>query len=175
MSISRRSFLRTAGLGAGAAAFLSGLSRLGVNAANAAACAPVAANYKALVCVFLYGGNDGNNMIVPNGAGKFAFTNYSQPRNATTCDFYLEQPGGDPARAGLPITPLNTPSRPYLLHPKMTKMRDRFVAKDLAVLFNTGTLVEPTHKAVEGALHNAANLPAARPQDLSAQDQQQRV
>src|ERR1700691_6688656 len=67
----RRSFLRHAGALAGTAA----LGQLGVFAARAAA----ANDYKALVCIFLYGGNDTNNVIVPIDAAGYA--NYAQTRS----------------------------------------------------------------------------------------------
>ena len=60
----RRNFLRHAGALAGTAA----LGQLGVFAARAAA----ANDYKALVCIFLYGGNDTNNMIVPLDTAGYA-------------------------------------------------------------------------------------------------------
>ena len=53
----RRHFLKHAGaIGAGTA-----LAQLGMLAARA----QTTSDYKALVCVFLYGGNDGNNSVVP--------------------------------------------------------------------------------------------------------------
>ena len=67
----RRSFLRHAGALAGTAA----LGQLGVFAARAAS----ANDYKALVCIFLYGGNDTNNMIVPLDTAGYA--NYAQTRS----------------------------------------------------------------------------------------------
>ena len=67
----RRSFLRHAGALAGSTA----LGQLGVFAARAAS----ANDYKALVCIFLYGGNDTNNMIVPLDTAGYA--NYAQTRS----------------------------------------------------------------------------------------------
>jgi uncharacterized protein (DUF1501 family) len=67
----RRSFLVHAGALAGSAA----LGQLGVIAARAAA----PGDYKALVCIFLYGGNDSNNMIVPIDSAGYA--NYAKLRS----------------------------------------------------------------------------------------------
>jgi uncharacterized protein (DUF1501 family) len=67
----RRRFLQHAGALAGSAA----LSQLGVLAARAAP----ANDYKALVCIFLYGGNDANNMIVPIDSAGYA--SYAQTRS----------------------------------------------------------------------------------------------
>src|SRR5271170_7514398 len=66
----RRSFLQHAGALAGTAA----LGQLGSFAVRAA----TASDYKALVCIFLYGGNDSNNMIVPLDSAGYA--SYSQAR-----------------------------------------------------------------------------------------------
>ena len=74
----RRTFLAHAGALAGSAA----LGQLGFLAANAAP----ANDYKALVCVFLHGGNDANNMIVPLDTDGYA--NYATIRS------YLALPQG---------------------------------------------------------------------------------
>ena len=66
----RRNFLMHAGALAGTAA----LGQMGVFAARAAA----ATDYKALVCLFLYGGNDSNNMVIPVDAAGYA--NYAKIR-----------------------------------------------------------------------------------------------
>src|SRR5207248_5387347 len=67
----RRTFLQHAGALAGTDA----LGQLGAFAAHAAA----SNDYKALVCIFLYGGNDSNNMIVPLDSAGYA--NYAQTRS----------------------------------------------------------------------------------------------
>src|SRR5271163_735147 len=61
MSINRRSLIRYASLAAGG--HLAGLRPFG--ALNAFAQAAPSQNYKALVCIFLFGGNDANNTLVP--------------------------------------------------------------------------------------------------------------
>src|SRR5262249_46451103 len=64
MKQSRRRFLRDTGCGLTSAALVSSLEQL--NIIHAYAQQPnVATDYKALVCIFLFGGTDGNNMIVP--------------------------------------------------------------------------------------------------------------
>src|SRR5207237_3264716 len=69
-SPTRRTFIRQAACAALGASGLVGtiwdLRKLN------AATYPVAGDYKALVCVFLYGGNDGNNVIIPHDAGGYA-------------------------------------------------------------------------------------------------------
>jgi uncharacterized protein (DUF1501 family) len=122
----RRSFLRHAGALAGSAA----LSQLGLFAAQAAA----ADDYKALVCIFLYGGNDANNMIVPLDTAGYA--NYAKSRS------YLALPQA----ALLPLTgAIGTPQ--YGLHPALPGLASLWTSGSLAVVANVGTLVQPLTKA----------------------------
>ena len=75
MSLDRRSFIRYASLAATGA--LAGLRPFGaINALAQTTTAP--ADYKALVCIFLFGGNDSNNLIVPFDASGYA--NYASLR-----------------------------------------------------------------------------------------------
>jgi uncharacterized protein (DUF1501 family) len=152
---SRRLFLRQAGafsaLGAAAAPLALNLAAIGSASAQAAA------DYKALVCIFLFGGNDAYNMVLPTDATSFA--NYTATRNQAPDSIALLAPGaaadagaaaGSPARLGgvLPIAPLNTQGRTFALHPSMGSMQTLFnVDKRLAVLSNVGPLVMPTTKA----------------------------
>src|SRR5271165_4486710 len=122
----RRSFLRHAGALAGTAA----LSQLGVFAARAAS----ANDYKALVCIFLYGGNDTNNMIVPLDAAGYA--NYAQTRS------YLALPQADL----LPLAVTNGAPQ-YGLHPALPGLQSLWASGNLAVVANVGTLVQPLTKA----------------------------
>jgi uncharacterized protein (DUF1501 family) len=122
----RRSFLQHAGALAGSAA----LSQLGLIASRAAP----ADNYKALVCIFLYGGNDTNNMIVPIDTAGYA--NYAQTRS------YLAIPQAQL----LPLTVAGgTPQ--YGLHPSLPGLASLWASGNLAVVANVGTLVQPLTKA----------------------------
>ena len=72
--LSRRGFLRTTCCTAAAGVAAASFSRLGlVNAL-----AQTTQDYKALVCIFLFGGNDANNLIVPLGSSDYA--NYASIR-----------------------------------------------------------------------------------------------
>jgi uncharacterized protein (DUF1501 family) len=122
----RRSFLRHAGALAGSAA----LGQLGLLAARAAP----AADYKALVCIFLYGGNDANNMIVPLDTAGYA--NYSKTRS------YLALPQGQL----LPL-PVAGGSPQFGLHPSLPGLASLWTSGDLAVVANVGTLVQPLTQA----------------------------
>src|SRR5216684_4395724 len=129
MAFSRRDFLKktccTAAAGFAAASF----NRFGlVNAL-----AQSAQDYKALVCVFLFGGNDSNNMVVPLSSS--GYSSYQQIRSV------LALPQG----RLLPIAPPSAGS--FGFHPKFPEMQSLFNQKHLAVLTNVGTLVRPTSRA----------------------------
>jgi uncharacterized protein (DUF1501 family) len=122
----RRSFLIHAGALTGTAA----LGQLGLLSARAAATQD---NYKALVCIFLVGGNDANNMVVPvDTAG---YTNYAAIRG----DLAL------PQAQLLPIEESGGVLR-YGLHPALTGMQSLWTAGNVALVANVGTLVQPLTK-----------------------------
>jgi uncharacterized protein (DUF1501 family) len=121
----RRSFLRHAGALAGTAA----LGQLGVFAARAAS----ANDYKALVCIFLYGGNDTNNMIVPLDTAGYA--NYAETRS------FLALP-----QAQLLPLAVGSGAPQYGLHPALPGLQSLWASGNLAVVANVGTLVQPLTK-----------------------------
>jgi uncharacterized protein (DUF1501 family) len=88
-----------------------------------------ATNYRALVCVFLNGGNDGNNMFVSLDQ----YANYAIARNAAGLAI--------PQANLLPVSPASGGS--YGFHPNMPEMQSLFNSGKLAVLCNNGPLVEP--------------------------------
>ncbi len=119
-SISRRNFLR---LGAGAGMLL-GLGRFGLAAAQAAT------DYKALVCLFMFGGNDGHNTVVP--------------LESTQYNAYLAARGG----LGLPqnqILPIADAAQgAFGLHYGMPEMQALYSQGRAAIVANVGMLVQPT-------------------------------
>jgi uncharacterized protein (DUF1501 family) len=127
MTWSRRDFLKrsccTAAAGFAAASF----NRFGLVNAMAQS----AQDYKALVCVFLFGGNDSNNLIVPLGANDYA------AYQKTRADIALPQGG---------LLPVNVPSlgAPFGFHPRLAELQPLFNGGQLAVLANVGTLIRPT-------------------------------
>jgi uncharacterized protein (DUF1501 family) len=164
--VSRREFLR-------ASAALSLLGRaatpLGVNLAALGAAAAQNAtpptDYKALVCVFMFGGNDATNMVLPTDAD--SWSRYQAARNQGAQPIALLSAGtapdpsaarGTPAFLGgvLPITlktaqafPPGTAgsgARPFALHPLLTNLQSIFVQGKLAIVANVGTLLTPTTK-----------------------------
>ena len=102
-------------------------------------------DYKALVCLFLAGGNDSFNMLVPRGATEYA--EYAAIRG----DLAL------PQASLLPITPATSDGRSFGLHPGMPEVKQLFDGGQLAFVSNVGSLVEPTTKA--GILDGSALLP----------------
>lgn len=127
-SLSRRGFLQKASLFAAA----TGLGRLGSLTAHAQT-AP--ADYKALVCVFLMGGNDGHNMIVPLAGPEL--TNYRAARGS------LALPDGN--TAVLPVTALN--GTPYGLNGGLAALHPLWAQGRMAAVANVGVLVRPTTRA----------------------------
>jgi uncharacterized protein (DUF1501 family) len=104
-----------------------------------------ASDYRALVCVFLYGGNDGNNTIVPFDTAGYA--QYAAVRTAAS--------GIQLAQASLlPIQPVSL-GTPFGLHPSLPELQALFNQRKLAVLANVGTLVQPTSKTQ----YNAGQVP----------------
>lgn len=164
MSLSRRNFLRASLVGGGSAALLGSFGRL---AARTAFASGGSTPYKALVCVFLYGGNDSNNMLLPYT--NYA-TNYAPVRSASTCNFWLPQTGATGVGL-LPITPANiggapnTAGKQYGLNPTMPKTQSLFASGNVAFLCDVGTL--------DGPVTSLSNWSSQAPVNLySHQDQQ---
>jgi len=140
---SRRRFLQTAG-GFSALSLAASMDRLGL--ASAAAQAP---GYKALVCVFLFGGNDSSNMVIPN-------SNYAQ---------YLasrDVPTGIniPQASLLGIAPTNTGGATFGLHPTMPELQALFNQGKAAIVANSGTLTAPITRAqYTAAKHGGIPVP----------------
>ncbi len=132
MAQTRRDFVRNAACALGGLAAASSFESLGLVNAYAQA----ATDYRALVCVFLNGGNDGNNMVVPLDAE--GFNQYTSARAGTILAFERDS-----------FFPVNPPSqgRPFGLHPFMSEMKGLFDSGKLAVLCNVGPLVEPLTRA----------------------------
>jgi uncharacterized protein (DUF1501 family) len=151
--ISRRGFLRTTCCTAAAGVAAASFGRFGLVNAFAQA----AQDYKALVCVFLFGGNDANNLIVPLGSSDYA--NYAKIRAGLAL----------PQAQLLPVTPKSL-NVPYGFHPKLSEVQALFNQGQLALLANAGTLVQPTTR--DQYLQGLANVP----QNLySHADQQQQM
>ena len=136
--ITRRDFLRRAACAAvGTVAMTSAIRDLRfMNAAVAQSSIPLG-DYKALVCIFLAGGNDSNNLIIP--AVTSEYNNYASIRTPI-----LALPQGS-------LQTLNgytdSAGHSYGLHPACPELKTLFGEGKLAFLFNTGTLVYPMSRA----------------------------
>jgi uncharacterized protein (DUF1501 family) len=151
-SFSRRQLFKRAGCVAlGSSSALSTLSQLQMAHAQST----VGDDYKALVCIFLFGGNDAFNMLVP--------------REQSVYDVYAEtrQNLAVPRANLLPISSASQAYSDFGLHPQMPEVQSLYDGGNLAFLANVGALVEPvTKSAYQG---NSVALP---PQLFSHNDQQ---
>ena len=155
---SRRMFLRHAGA---MSALVGSAAPVALNlAALGSAAAQSQAGYKALVCLFFFGGNDTYNMVLPTDAASWSA--YQATRTQAPDPIALLAAGtapdtaaalGSPARLGgvLPISPLNAQGRSFALHPLLGSLQTLFnVDKRLAIVPNVGPLVMPTNKLQYG-------------------------
>ncbi len=147
MPQSRRTFIKSTGCALSAAAMISTLDQLNLVQAQAQDQPDVASDYKALVCIFLFGGNDCNNTIVPLDS---EYNSYFSVRN----------PSGL-AIAQSALIPLPNSSggggRPFGMHPNLSPevatpsaakgLLDIWDAQKLAIQFNMGNLIQPITKA----------------------------
>lgn len=139
--LSRRDFVK---LSAGS---LATYGMLGRGAAGQALAAPVdTSGYKAIVCLFLFGGNNSFNMVVPTSASGYA--DYLKARSNL-------------ALANNSLLPLNgtaSDGNSYGLHPSCPEIQKLFNAGHAAVISNVGTLVKPV--TVAQAQSGAYPLPS---------------
>jgi uncharacterized protein (DUF1501 family) len=193
-TFSRRAFLRSSAalglLGSTAAPFALQLAAMGGAAAQS-----TPPDYKALVCIFMFGGNDGHNTVL--ATDNDTWTRYFAARNTGADPIALMPVGTAPAALGstspfngrtvtrttpefwggvLPITPAtaqpipagtNATTRTFALHPMLAPLQTLFNAGRLAIVANVGTLITPTTKAQ----YNAKSVPL--PMNLYSHNDQQ--
>jgi uncharacterized protein (DUF1501 family) len=165
-SKTRRDFLRSLALAAcsgGTAAMFPQLRMMGSALANTRSLP----GYKALVCVYLAGGNDSWNLLVPFDAARHEV--YADARGGV----YNAQSNPDGLALGIPggvdialqrIVDGNDASsvtNQYFVHPKFAALADLYRAGNLAFAVNVGTLVKPIVKA-------DYSIPANRPPQSAA-------
>ena len=156
--LTRRRFIRQAACAAlGTAALTDAITNLRL--INAASAQSSISDYKALVCIFLSGGNDSNNLIIPTIQTEY--DNYASIRTNV-----LAIPISGAPYVALPLSPLNSDGHNYGLHPACPELATLFAESKLAMLFNTGTLVYPLTRAQ----YQAGN-PVQPPQLFSHSDQ----
>jgi uncharacterized protein (DUF1501 family) len=158
--LTRRDFIRRACCAAvGTTAVTSAIRDLRLM--NAAVAQSNITDYKALVCIFLQGGNDSNNLIIPTLQSEY--NNYASIRTPI-----LAIPQSS-------LLTLMNGSNPYMdpaghefgLHPSCPELQTLFSEGKLAALFNTGTLVYPITRS-----QYLANSKPKPPQLFSHADQQ---
>lgn len=161
----RRAFLRRVGQ----LAVVGGATPLGLNlAAFGEAAAFDATDYKALVCVFLLGGNDHANTVVTYDEP--SWTAYRNIRKLGESGLAID-------RAALAATQLNPtvapgPGLQFALHPAMTGMAQLFNTGQAAVLLNVGPLVRPTTRE---QYNNPDRVRYPLPPQLQSHNDQQSV
>ena len=131
----RRDFLGEASCaalsGSSALSSILNLSLLGDLAADEL---PVGDDYRALVCVFLSGGHDSFNMLVPRGSDEYQ--EYAEIRRGLSLS----------RDDLLPLSATVEGQQELGLHPELSKTRDAFDSGDLAFVANVGTLQQPVTK-----------------------------
>lgn len=136
MKTNRREFLvRTGCASLGAMALSAGFKKLGLMNLYAQQ-ANVASDYRALVCIFLAGGNDATNMVVPldaTGYGAYAAARASS-------GLAIPQAALFPVSAPLVGTPFG-------FHPSLPELATLYGLGKVAVVCNVGPLVQPTTRA----------------------------
>jgi len=156
--ITRREFMRRSaslGIAGVAAPWALNLATLGE-----AAAATVNGDYKALVCVFLYGGNDYGNTLVPYDSASYA--DYARIRQT------LATPRNTLDTTVLsPVSALPDAARQMALAPQLAPLKPLFDGGKMAVLLNVGALIQPTTLAQ----YRAGNVPLP-PKLFSHNDQQ---
>lgn len=93
--------------------------------------------YKALVCIFLSGGSDSNNVVVPNYDE--GYNQYSAARGP--------QGLAIARNALLPVTPPSMGGQVYGLHPSLTELHTLWGQNKVGVVCNVGPLVQPLTRA----------------------------
>lgn len=135
---SRRQFLRTASL-----ASMAGISAspflIELNSIAAMAQSTGTSDYRALVCLYMQGGNDGHGTVIATDPDSFAA--FTQARSSAPGLAY-------PLSSLLPITPLTPQTgRTFALNPALAGVQTLFNAGRAAIVANVGTLVVPATKA----------------------------
>ncbi len=135
MSKNRRDFLKSC-CSIGATAVAANLTRLGLLSANAQG----TSDYRALVCVFFFGGNDSNNMIVPIDSRYSAYQSMRGP---------VALPQGTLLTAG---------GSGFALHPALVNVQRLYNTQRAALVFNVGTLFRPVTRATLNSTPLPRNL-----------------
>jgi uncharacterized protein (DUF1501 family) len=137
---SRREFLRTALKSATALGAMSAFGRINALASSGS-------GYQALVCIYLVGGNDGHNTVIPLTTAQQNYSLYQQGRQSLA----LSQGS---------LLPIMNGSDSYGLHPSMPEIQALYNQGHAAVLANVGNLVQPITRSAYLS-NNSALVPSA--------------
>ncbi|HXT22377.1 MAG TPA: hypothetical protein VN923_16610, partial [Thermoanaerobaculia bacterium] len=148
----RRRFVRSACAAVGMTSLAHTVFDLRRIASAATLPAVAAGDYRALVCLFLYGGNDGNNVVVPRGA---EYAGYAAARGALALPQSL-----------LRVLPNTPDGRQWGLHPALSELHGLLAQNKAAIVANVGPLVAPLTRA-----EYEAGSAAVPPQLFSHSDQ----
>jgi uncharacterized protein (DUF1501 family) len=140
--ISRRQFIGQANCAAvGTASLLSSLLSLRLTAG--AASASNFTDYKALVCLFLNGGNDSFNMLIPRQQN--AYNEYSQVRGGVGgSGLAIPRTDLHQITSSLQNTSAGSGYSDFGIHPDLPYLKELYDQGDLAFVSNVGSLIEPT-------------------------------
>jgi uncharacterized protein (DUF1501 family) len=141
---SRREFLRATLQSVSALGAMSALGKFGEMNALAAG----GTGYQALVCIFLDGGNDGHNTVIPITTAQ---QNYS---------LYLTGRGPSMAIPQASLLPIHNGADMYGLHPSLVELQGLYNSGKAAVLANVGMLVQPITRAAFLS-NNSAIVPSS--------------
>ena len=142
--IQRREFLRRAtalGIAGSAGPLALSLSAMGE------ASAQTANDYKALVCIFLYGGNDHDNTFIPfDSTSHSIYKGFRDVGDDLANRIYWDNNVTAPSKKLIPLsTQIGT--RQYAVQPVMSDLASLFESGKMGVMLNVGTLLKPTTKA----------------------------
>ena len=163
MNYSRRKFLDYSIRNLTALGAAGVLGRLSTINASAATASP----YRALVCIFLAGGNDCHNTVIPIATSSQGYADYVAARS----ELALPQ---------AQLLPIAVGANTYALHPKLKEIQSLYNGGKAALLANVGNLVVPTTRAqyltqqvrVPDALYSHSNQTnqwqTATPSDLAS-------
>jgi uncharacterized protein (DUF1501 family) len=140
---SRRGFLRDTLKSVTALGAVGAMAKFGEMNALAAG----SSSYQALVCIFMAGGNDGHNTVIPITTAAQNYSLYAANR-------------GPLALSQGSLLPIPAGSDTYGLHPNLVEIQGLYNAKHAAILANVGMLVEPTNRTSYLAANGNNTVPA---------------
>src|SRR5271168_4066940 len=140
---SRRDFLKDTLRSVTALGAVGGLAKFGEMNSLAAG----GSGYQALVCVFLLGGNDGHNTVIPIATAQQNYSLYQSGR-------------GGLALPQSSLLPIANGSDTYGLHPSLVEIQSLYNQGKAAVLANVGMLVQPITRTLY-LTNNGALVPSA--------------